>query len=189
MGMLIRLAIAAIMLAFAPVTPGFAQNDPHSATQLDELDALFAGLAASTDEPSARAIADAIWTIWTQPDDPILAARLAEIINTSGFDGPAGQLPLIQRLVEDYPYYSEAWNLRATAHFLQGDQEAALADIAETLRLEPRHFGALAGKALILHNQGKRAEALTAIRAGLDIHPFLPERSLFPELAPPPIRS
>lgn len=52
-----------------------------------------------------------------------------------------------------------------------------------------RHFGARAGKALILHNQGKRDEALAPIRAGPDIHPFLPERSHFPELVPPPIRS
>ena len=189
MGMLIRILIAAVLLALAPASPTFAQNYERSAAQAAEIDALFARLSASTDEPNARSIADQIWTLWTKPDDPVLAERIAEIIKASGFAGPGSQLPLIDALVEDYPDYSEAWNLRATAHFLRGDNEAALSDVEETLNLEPRHFGALAGRALILHNEGRQEEALAAIRAALEIHPFLPERTLFPELVPPPIRS
>ncbi len=67
--------------------------------------------------------------------------------------------------------------------------DKSLADIEQTLAREPRHFGALAGRALIYHTLGKRDEALQAIREALEIHPFLPERALFPELAAPPIRS
>src|SRR5690606_37592237 len=145
--------------------------------------------AASTDETSARLTADEIWKIWTAPADPVLAARMYEIIKAGGFAGPMSQMPLIEQLIEDYPDYSEGYNMRATAHFLRGAYEASLADIEKVLSLEPRHFGALSGKALIFHTLGKREDALESMKAALDIHPFLSERSLFPELGPPPVRS
>ena len=189
MRMLTRLAIAALLSAAIPAPSVLAQTYTRGAAHSAELDALFARLAAATSEPDARAIADAIWRIWTVPDDPVLAARVAEIITAGGFAGPAGQLPLIDRLVADYPDYSEGWNLRATAHFLNGAYDKALSDVAETLEREPRHFGAMAGRALIFHTQGKRQEAIEALTEALQIHPFLPERSLFPELGDPPIRS
>lgn len=186
---LTRLVIAALLLAVAPAQLAFAQSYTSSTAQSAQLDALFARLSAATDAPTARAIADEIWAIWTQPDDPVLAARMAEIMAAGSLAGVASQLPLIDALVEDYPDYSEAWNLRATAHFLAGAYDKSLADIVETLKREPRHFGALAGRALIYHSQGKREEALKAIEEALDIHPFLSERALFPELGDPPIRS
>lgn len=186
---LARLAIAALLLVTTPAAPSLAQTYTRSAAQLAQLDTLFARLSASTSEPEARAIASDIWIIWTQPDDPALAARVTEIMTAGGLAGPASQLPLIDALVADYPDYSEGWNMRATAHFLHGAYEQSLSDIEKTLALEPRHFGALAGRALIFHTLGKRDEALEAIRAALDIHPWLSERGLFPELGSPPIRS
>lgn len=186
---LIRIAIAALMLAAQPAHLVLAETYTRGEVQTTELNALFSRLSAATSEPEARQIADAIWRIWTEPDDPALAARISEIITAGGFAGPASQLPLIDALVEDYPDYSEAWNMRATAHFLRGAYEQSLSDIEAALELEPRHFGAMAGRALIFHTLGKRDEALEAIRQALDIHPWLPERNLFPELADPPIRS
>jgi len=189
MRMLARLTIAALLLASAPAPILHAQTYIRGAAQSAELDALFRALSASASQAEAARAADAIWKIWTQPDDPVLAARVAEIITAGGFAGPASQMPLIDQLIEDYPDYSEGWNMRATAHFLRGDYDRSLADIERTLALEPRHFGALAGRGLIYHAQGRREEALAAIRAALDIHPWLSERGLFPELGAPPIRS
>jgi tetratricopeptide (TPR) repeat protein len=186
---LIRLAIAALLLAPLPASPVLAQTYSRGAAQTAELDALFARLSASTSATDAREIADAIWVIWTRPDDPVLAARVAEIITAGGLAGPMSQMALIDQLIADYPDYSEGWNMRATAYFLRGAYDESLADIEKTLALEPRHFGALAGRGLIFHAQGKREEALEAIRAALDIHPWLAERGLFPELGSPPIRS
>lgn len=184
-----RLAIVALLLATMPAPVVFAQTYTRGAAQSAELDALFARLSASTSAAEAQGIADAIWVIWTQPDDPVLAARVAEIITAGGLAGPMSQMALIDQLIADYPDYSEGWNMRATAHFLRGAYEESLADIEKTLALEPRHFGALAGRGLIYHAQGQRDEALEAIRAALDIHPWLAERNLFPELGSPPIRS
>lgn len=182
---LLHIAFAAFLLLAHPAP--LVAAEAFSAAQSAELDRLFTDLRAAPDEPAARALADRIWRIWTAPEDQELAARVDGIIKGGGFAGPAAQLPEIDALVADYPDYSEGYNLRATAAFLRGDYESALRDVEETLRREPRHFGALAGRALILHTQGKYDEAREAIRQGLKIHPFLPERGLFPELGPPPI--
>lgn len=189
MEVLLRLVFTGLLLVVAPTLPSLAQSDAYSAEQNARLDTLFAQLSASTDAQSANAIANDIWRLWVQPDDPAIAARIAEIMSAGGLAGPASQIPLIDALIADYPDYAEGWNMRATAHFLNGAYDKSLADIVETLKREPRHFGALAGRALIYQTQGKREEALEAIRQALDIHPFLPERALFPELGAPPIRS
>jgi hypothetical protein len=54
--------------------------------------------------------------------------------------------------------------------------------VAKILSLEPRHFGALAGKALINMRQQDWQGALDALRRAVEIHPFLKERHLIPEL-------
>ncbi len=189
MRILPRIALAVLLLVLQPAPALFAGEFTRSAAQSATLDGHFADLAAASSEAEARRVADSIWRLWITPEDPVLAARVEAIITGGGFAGPSSQLPLIDALVADYPDFAEGWNLRATAHFMRGDYDAALGDIDETLRREPRHFGALAGRALIFHTQGRTDEALEAIKQALDIHPFLPERSLFPELGPAPLRS
>lgn len=176
--------LAALLLVTTPASAALAQSSFWSQSEAATLDQLYESLKAAPNEARARAIADAIWAIWTRPDNTAAATRMAEILEKSGFAGPASQMPLIEALVADYPDYPEAWNLRATARFFRGDTAGALEDIVETLKREPSHFGALAGRALILHEMGRSDEALAAITAALAVHPFLSERGLFPELAP-----
>ena len=55
-----------------------------------------------------------------------------------------------------------------------GNFEASLRDIDRTLALEPRHFGALSGLALIREAQGRPFEALEALEQLIRLHPQLP---------------
>jgi|GEM_PF-1344159 hypothetical protein len=178
--------LVAVLLALSPVTPGFAQATIWSSVETNRLDALFARLRVAPDEATARILADDIWTIWTRPSNEIIALRVKEIIEGGGFAGPTSQIPLIDALVADYPDYSGGWDLRATARFHRGDNAGSLADIAETLAREPRHFGPLAGRALILDSQGRREEALAAIRAALPSTPSCPSVISSPSL---PVRN
>jgi len=57
-----------------------------------------------------------------------------------------------------------------------------LVDIAKTLQLEPRHFGSLAGRAVIRLRQLKSALARQSIVEAMKYPPFLRERHLFPDL-------
>ena len=146
------------------------------------LDKLFSELKLAPDAETAHAIDQRIWLHWTTPSDPILAGRMGQVLSARRMGDAVEAIDLLNRLVADYPDYAEGWNQRATMYYLIGDFEASMADCAKVLELEPRHFGALSGRALMYLQQGKRALALKDMAAALEIHPFLNERQLFPEL-------
>ena len=89
---------------------------------------------------------------------------------------------LADKIVELEPDNAEGWNQRATVHFLQGNYNLSLQDIVETLKREPRHFGALSGRAYILMEQNKNREAIETINMALRIHPFLALRHSIPNI-------
>lgn len=158
---------------------GFASADDAEQAALDRL---FAELRVAPDATTAHAIDQQIWLVWTTPADPVLRGRMNEVLVARSMGDLSGAIILLDRLVTDYPDYAEAWNQRATMHFMLGNLDASLADCAKVLELEPRHFGALSGRALIYLQQGKRALALKDMTTALEIHPFLSERRFFPEL-------
>ncbi|WP_052950597.1 tetratricopeptide repeat protein [Devosia limi] len=165
-----------LLLVLTGMTRAQDERDPQI------LDQLFAQLRIAPGAAAARAIDQKIWIAWTSPADPPLAARMREIlVLRSGMDLPTA-MDLLNQLVVDYPEYAEGWNQRATLHYLMSDYAASLADIEKVLQFEPRHFGALVGRAMIYRSQGKQALALRDMAAALAIHPFLVERALFPEL-------
>jgi tetratricopeptide (TPR) repeat protein len=176
-------ALLALLLAVAPASV-FAQSEADRMA----IDELFAELAAAPDQEAAHEIDQKIWAHWTAPDDPILAGRMREVLVARQFMDFPACIRLLDALVVDYPTYAEAWNQRATIHYMMDDFEASLADIDKVLEFEPRHFGALSGRAMIYLAQGKRQLALRDIATALKFHPFLNERQLFPELMQDKVR-
>lgn len=67
--------------------------------------------------------------------------------------------------------YAEGWNRLATLHYLTGDNELSLKEIGRTLDLQPRHFGAIAGRGLVLSNMQRHAEAAQSFREVGDVWP------------------
>jgi tetratricopeptide (TPR) repeat protein len=176
------IALAGPLTAFALVLPATAQAGEDAA-----LDALFAELRTAPDAATAQRIANQIWDEWTHPDDFILYTSMIDVLEMRQRRSPADVIALLDHILDGHPTYAEAWNQRATMYFMQGDYERSLADIERTLELEPRHFGALAGKAIIYLELDQRDLALEAITAALASHPFLAEKALFPELNALPI--
>jgi tetratricopeptide (TPR) repeat protein len=78
------------------------------------------------------------------------------------------------RLIARSPDFAEAWNRRATLHYLMGNDAASIKDIEQTLALEPRHFGALSGLGLIMMRNQRPGVALRSFEAALELHPHLP---------------
>ena len=74
-------------------------------------------------------------------------------------------------LIDHAPEFAEGWNGRATAYFQRGDLGLSVEDIAHALTLEPRHFGALSGLAMIYESLEKPEKALAVYRRVLAIHP------------------
>ena len=165
-GILAVLAIA--ISAFA--LPGNASDEHY--------ENLMSRLANAQSQPEADTLSSEIWRIWlTAPDSAAQEVLNAAMVRRQARDY-LGAILHLNRLVDGWPDYAEGWNQRATVHFLRGDLDASLADVAEVLAREPRHFGALSGKAVILYRQGKVTLAQITLRMALKHHPFLRERAM-----------
>ena len=71
------------------------------------------------------------------------------------------------------PTWAEAWNKRATVLYLLKDYEGSQKDIDEVLKLEERHFGALAGQGLVNIKLKNYEKAIQSYRQALDIYPTM----------------
>jgi tetratricopeptide (TPR) repeat protein len=137
------------------------------------LDTLFEALKVAPDDSSAKAIEDRIWALWvvsTSDTCNLLMSRAKKAAESKDLDLA---VKLLDAVVKLKPDYVEAWNRRATIHFMQKDFARSLADIRQVLAREPRHFGALAGLGLILQELGDDKRALEAYRKALAVHPHL----------------
>ena len=174
------LAIAAAILPLLAV-PQPALADPYVDNAV--IDELFTELANARNETHADEISRQIWLEWFSPNDVKLATRMSVATNLLGENLPEECLVELTHVVEEYPDYAEGWNQRATLYFRFGRYEESLSDIEKVLEIEPRHYGAMAGRVLIYLKQDRKLEALRQMREALTIHPYLRERRLFPELA------
>jgi tetratricopeptide (TPR) repeat protein len=172
-----------IPIAPAAVSPGVAEEklvqlrgDP--AAEALEREELFSALAAAKNAAEAAAITEKIWSFWFRAPNEESAALMEQVIDLRVARDFAGAVSLLDTLVETEPEWAEVWNQRATIRYLVRDFEGSLADIERVLALEPKHFGALSGQAMILMKQGKMAAGQLALRRAVEIDPFLSERAL-----------
>ncbi|QDG76655.1 tetratricopeptide repeat protein [Labrenzia sp. PHM005] len=149
-------------------------------------DQLFDALKNASTEEEARAIEDQIWESWmADAPDMHIRLKIETAMQRRHVYDLEGAETILDEVVEAAPDYSEGWNQRAFIYFLQGNYEASLADIKKTLALEPRHFGALSGKAMIYMTQGRTKLGQEILKEAVEIHPFLKERGmLLPENRP-----
>ena len=137
----------------------------------EQLDRLFGQLHQTSAD--SKSIEQDIWNLWARNSSPtaeVLLAQGTAAMNAHELD--AAEQTLIQ-LVESYPDFAEGWNRRATLYFMEQRYDASLVDIEHVLALEPRHFGALAGKGMILRLQGKTIEALKTMHEALAMNPHM----------------
>jgi len=164
-GALLR-AVVLSCIFLAPLS-GRALADQFS----EALPGLFDDLRDADDAAIAQRLEARIWQEWFEaPDDDarLLMRQLSAAMQSQDTDRA---LELADRLVDAAPSYAEGWNRRATIHYLRGDDDLSVADIRETLVLEPRHFGAISGLGLIFLRQGDLDAALEAFEQVLVISP------------------
>lgn len=161
-----------IIAVCAALTLAACGANERAGTRADpELDQLFVQLGQSPDAAAAAGVEQEIWQHWADSGSPtvnILLERAAAAEN-------AGDAELAGRFLDQAsdlaPDYAEPWNRRANLAYRAEDYRGAIAAIQETLKREPRHFGALAGLGLIYEELGQPRAALEAFRAALAIHP------------------
>ena len=137
----------------------------------EELPALFDDLKAASSQAEASGIETRIWEYWLEAPDDASAKLIKEISQAMSGSDLAVALELSDELVESHPEFAEAWNKRATLHYLLGKNAESVADIRETIALEPRHFGAISGLGLIFLREQNFDAALEAFEQVLAISP------------------
>jgi tetratricopeptide (TPR) repeat protein len=150
-------------LFFRPVG-GAGQNDPR-------LDALFNKLRDAACPEDAEPIEARIWELWAISGDPAVDRLMADGERALGRHRYEAALDAFDAVTEMAPDFAEGWNKRATVNYLIGDYDESISDVERTLSLEPRHFGALSGLALIALALGEDEQAIDAFEAALEIHP------------------
>jgi tetratricopeptide (TPR) repeat protein len=152
--------------------PGDPPRPGHGETTYT-LDTLFSALKIAPDDASAKAIEDRIWARWISSGSDTCTLLMSRVKAATDDKDHDLALKLLNAIIALKPGYVEAWNRRATVYYLKQDYAHSIADVAEVLAREPRHFGALSGLGLMLQEIGDDKHALEAYRKALEIDPHL----------------
>lgn len=175
------IALSALLAAVSPLAAQEEEPSPAAAegealpppTRAERIDTLFAQLKRERNENAAKRIASRIQGEWNRSESAIVDLMMQwsqTAVEKKKYDVA---LDFLDQVTTLSPTYAEGWNRRATVHFMMNSFGKSMADIDRTLRLEPRHFGALSGLAQIMKNQGKEELALAAYERVLAIYPML----------------
>lgn len=156
--------VAAAVALFAVVAPLQAQT-PTLETLFEEL--------KSADESDASRIEREIWSEWSKSGSPAMDLLLQRGRDAIEAGDLIAAIEHLTALTDHAPDFAEGWNARATAYFMAGEYGPSIEDIAHTLTLNPKHFGALSGLGTIFEELGQPEKALEVYRAALAIHPHL----------------
>jgi len=158
------LHMIALAVLSMPVAGICDQNDAR-------LDELFVKLQSSEDFEVLLETEAAIWKIWYDSGEPAIDEKMSMGAEMMEVGDLAAAEEIYSEVIEMLPGFSEGWNRRATVRFYLQDFAGSMADIEETLRLEPRHFGAIWGLGMILWTQRDYQRAILAFERLLELKP------------------
>ena len=147
---------------------------PPAMAQEHALDDLFVALKEAQGE-AARAIEAKIVQEWSRSGSASMDLLLDRGRDAMEAEDWRAAIEHFSALLDHAPDFAEGWNARATAYYQAGRIGQSLSDIRRTLALNPRHFGALSGLAIILEQLGEDEGALMAWREVEKISPGRPD--------------
>jgi tetratricopeptide (TPR) repeat protein len=132
---------------------------------------LYARLAAAKDADETAGIITLLLQAYAESGSDtgdLLLRRARKAISAEEYPDA---MKILDATIGLLPDWAEGWNARATARYLDDDYDGSMADVAQTLKREPRHLGALMGMATILEARGKKEDALKVYERALAIAP------------------
>lgn len=157
------------------IRKALAPRPPLAVARRHTLDDLYGKLAASSDIDEAKGLATLIGNIWMRSGSDTANLLMQRAIKSIEDKNYRLALNLLDKIVELQPNWAEAWNKRASVRYFSGDVDGSMADVEHVLKLEPKHFGALEGMAMILQRTGFDKQALAVYRRVLAVYPHQPE--------------
>ena len=156
--------LAAALALSIPAVVGADQTDQR-------LEDLFQTLQTSSDVDKLHEVEADIWEIWYDSGKAEIDSLMLEAGGLMGSGDLIAAETIYADIIKQAPAFSEGWNRRATVRFYRQDYDGSLADIEQTLKLEPRHFGAMWGLGMILGLQQDYQRAISAFEKLLEIKP------------------
>lgn len=167
---------AAIVAASPALAAGVSMPDVQKPQDIDpkvRLDKLFADLKRERNEKAAERISQRINAEWAKSGSATVDLMMGWVAKAAQKQQWDVALDFLDQITVMKPDYAEAWNRRATIHFMMGNYSKSMSDIERTLELEPRHFGALSGLGDIMKSRGSKQLALQAYERVLAVYPML----------------
>jgi tetratricopeptide (TPR) repeat protein len=151
--------------------PQAKQDEPPEKSPAEQRAELYTRLAASKDADETSGIITLLLHTYAESGSDTGDLLLRRARQAIGGEHYPEALKILDTTIALLPDWAEGWNARATARYLDDDYQGSMADIAQTLKREPKHLGALMGMATILEARGKREEALEVYDRALAIAP------------------
>jgi len=129
------------------------------------------GLKAAKDGQEAAGLIKALSELWLHPADQGLQYLFQAGSAALGRRIWVDALRHFNEAIERDPTVAEAWNRRAVCNFEANRLDSSLWDIEQVLKREPRHFGAISGKANVYKFKREPEKELEALRELLAIIP------------------
>ncbi len=145
--------------------------EPPPKTPAEERADLYARLAVSKDADETSGIIGRLLHAYAESGSDTGDLLLHRARQAIGVERYSDALAILNQTIALLPDWAEGWNARATARYLDDDYNGSMADIAQTLKREPNHLGALMGMAAILEARGKKEDALKVYERALAIAP------------------
>ena len=159
--MLARTLIVFLLFAFSIKAD---QNDAR-------LENLFEILSKTESNIQINEVTSSIWDIWHETNDPSIEADFYRGLESMRTGDLIMSIAFFTRVIDKNPNFAEGWNKRATVYYMLGKFDASMMDIHETLKLEPRHFGAMDGMGLIFIHLEQFDQAIDIYDQMLKIFP------------------
>jgi tetratricopeptide (TPR) repeat protein len=151
--------------------PEAKPDEPALQTPAEARADIYARLSASKDADETAGLITLLLRAYSESGSDtgdLLLRRARQAISAQEYPDA---LKILDATIALLPDWAEGWNARATARYLDDDYDGSMADIAQTLKREPRHLGALMGMGTILEARGKTEDALKVYERALTIAP------------------
>jgi tetratricopeptide (TPR) repeat protein len=162
------LLVAPAAAADSSAAPAPEKAEKSEAAQIDDL---FDRLAKTEDPDESAGIVKALEREWLKSGSDAADLLMSRALEALSSDDYSLALQLLDAVVATDPEWAEGWNKRATVRFYAGDSAGSAADVAQVLKRNPRHVGALAGLGMILEQSGRHDDALKVLERAQAIAP------------------
>lgn len=132
------------------------------------------GRALVDRDRGVRNLADnAIRNVWIRVGTAAQREKLQHVMQLNSAKQYYEAIRQATKLIHESPWFAEAWNQRALAHFNCGEFDESIRDCHQTLEINPYHFPAATGLGKCYLQLNNRSAALEAFRRAQRLNPGL----------------